>query len=146
MRNYTVVHPPLPPNTDTSAASLDRQKFIKNLWTAQALMRTKPIASAPKGSMQSQGIGLPTAYMAVQNHVVESRSRNREHIALYTNLWARNAWESSHIKVSKGPVISQHITLLSYEGERRLRRLCKSTRWHLPPTFPRVTIAIHPRL
>ena len=99
VRNFAVVHPPLPPNTDPSLAYRDQEQFVKNVWTAQALMRTKPIASAPKGSMQSQGVGLPKAYRGTQNHIVEIHGRNREAVVLYANVWPKNSWLGSHIKV-----------------------------------------------
>ncbi|KAG8908171.1 hypothetical protein FRB99_008714 [Tulasnella sp. 403] len=40
-RSYSVVHPPSPPNLDPSRARADKQRFLENLWTVQALYRTK---------------------------------------------------------------------------------------------------------
>jgi hypothetical protein len=100
MRNYVVVHPPLPPDMDIAAARKDKRRFVRNLWTAQALMRTKPLPSATKGSLQSSGIGLPQAYKAASELSFGSPDTPTHSTMLYTNVWNRTSWLASQVKVS----------------------------------------------
>jgi len=99
MRNYVVVHPPLPPDMDIAAARKDKRRFVRNLWTAQALMRTKPLPSAAKGSLQSTGIGLPQAYKANSELSFGSPDTANYSTTLYTNVWNRTSWLASQAKV-----------------------------------------------
>jgi hypothetical protein len=104
MRNYVAVHPPLPPDMDITTARKDKRRFIRNLWTAQALMRTKPLPSAPKGSLQSSEIGLPKAYKATCALSLGDADRPNYSTMLYTNVWNRESWLASHLKVSGMPL------------------------------------------
>jgi len=100
MRNYVVVHPPLPPDMDIAAARKDKWRFVRNLWTAQALMRTKPLPSLAKGSLHSSGIGLPQAYKATSELSFGGSDTQNYSMMLYTNVWNRTSWLTSQTKVS----------------------------------------------
>lgn len=96
VRTYTAVNPPLPPNMDIQASRRNKQRFVRNLWAAQALSRTKVSASAPKGSANAQGIGMPTAHMRDEQAV--TRDGAAEAVTLHVNIWDRAAWMDSNRK------------------------------------------------
>jgi hypothetical protein len=99
LRSYTAVHPPSPAHTDASQERKSKLRFVQNLWAAQALMRTKVTASAPKGSAHSQGIGLPKAMKAASESRWNHDQASDQSVILYCNIWNRFSWIGSDCKV-----------------------------------------------
>lgn len=58
-RAYTVVHPPSPPNLDPVMAQSDKHRFLDNVWTAQAMLRTRQSRSivlcSPEKEVEARG-------------------------------------------------------------------------------------------
>lgn len=82
LRSYTTVHPPYSFNLDPVMARKDKLRFVRNLWAAQALARTKL-------RRRTDAVAVPRVFKA------------REEIKLatcYWNVWERAGWLACPLK------------------------------------------------
>lgn len=84
LRSYTTVHPPYSINLDPVMARKDKLRFVRNLWAAQALARTR-LRKRTSGPAPA----IPRVFKA------------REEIKLatcYWNVWERDGWTGATSK------------------------------------------------
>jgi len=84
-RVYSVVYPPSPVNLDPVATQSDKQRFLDNLWIAQAMFRAREGRSVVLSSAERE---------------VESRSGRTTSARTYFNVYQRTAYLSEPKKVS----------------------------------------------
>ncbi|KAL7421475.1 hypothetical protein Q5752_004362 [Cryptotrichosporon argae] len=86
-RAYTTVHPPYTLSLDPTAARKDKQRFVHNIWAAQALARAKRMATSsaapPRALVASSEIGLEGA------GEVFARAK------CYFDVWQRGSWTAA---------------------------------------------------
>ena len=83
-RAYSVVHPPSPVNLDPVLAESDKQRFLENLWTTQAMFRAKEGRSVVLVSGEKE---------------VESRGGRVTQARTYFNVYQRTAYLTEPKKV-----------------------------------------------
>ncbi|KIJ57053.1 hypothetical protein M422DRAFT_150010 [Sphaerobolus stellatus SS14] len=92
-RSYSVVHPPSAVNLDPILAQSDKQRFLENLWTAQAMFRAKEGRSV---------------ILCLSEKEVESRGGKLTLARTYFNVYQRTAYLSE----PKKPKVIVHIDAL----------------------------------
>lgn len=91
LRHYTVVHPPAPAHFDPVSLARDKERFIQNLWLAQALARTKPVRRDPIPVDK-----LPRALACEQEVEVGG-----EALSVFWNAWQKDIWMEDPRKASQ---------------------------------------------
>lgn len=98
-RHYQVVHPPLPVNLEYTPARTDKQRFVQNLWKAQALARTRLSASARRSTHINHSTALPIAFVSNNNRKLDGSDRLAGQAICFWNMWERAAWNAHPNKV-----------------------------------------------
>lgn len=89
----------MPVNLEYTPTRLDKQRFVQNLWKAQALARTK--LSAPgRGTGATQATALPVAFVSNGNKKLGGSDRLAGQAIAFWNVWERDAWVANPRKVS----------------------------------------------
>jgi hypothetical protein len=99
-RHYQVVHPPLPVNLEYTPAKTDKQRFVQNLWKAQALARTRLSAPARRSTHISHSEALPIAFVSNNNVKLEGPHSSAGQAISFWNMWERAAWTAHLNKVN----------------------------------------------
>ncbi|KAJ9098790.1 hypothetical protein QFC19_006267 [Naganishia cerealis] len=114
-RHYQVVHPPLPVNLDYTPAKTDKQRFVQNLWKAQALARTRLSASARRTTQVSQSTALPIAFVSNNNRKLEGSDKPAGQAISFWNVWEKAAWNAHSRKVDNPVMMSKSTMATSVE-------------------------------
>ncbi|GHJ88511.1 hypothetical protein NliqN6_4913 [Naganishia liquefaciens] len=93
-RHFQVVHPPMPANTEYTPTKLDKQRFVQNIWKAQALARTKLSASGQRTTGLAPAIALPVAFVSNENRKLAGSDRLAGQAISFWNVWERDSWLS----------------------------------------------------
>ncbi|KAJ9106135.1 hypothetical protein QFC21_001277 [Naganishia friedmannii] len=93
-RHYQVVHPPLSVNLEYTPARTDKQRFVQNLWKAQALARTRLPASARRNTHITHSTALPIAFVSKNNRKLEGSDGLAGQAICFWNMWERAAWNA----------------------------------------------------
>lgn len=86
VRTYGTIHPPAPIGLNPTLARTDKERFLANLWTAQALARTR--------TRHKIFEPICRALVAEDDVSVESMA-----VKAYWNLWDRASWTATERKV-----------------------------------------------
>jgi hypothetical protein len=140
-RHYQVVHPPMPVNLEYTPTRLDKQRFVQNLWKAQALARTKLSASGPRGTETAQSTALPIAFVSNENKKLGGSDRLAGQAISFWNVWERDAWVANPRKVSFSLPADIGRALTS-ASQYRAKRCCMSMRQGLLPPSRRLLTRI----
>lgn len=89
LRCYSVVHPPAPAHFDPLSLKRDKERFIQNLWHAQALARTKPVLRDP----------VPVDKLPRALACEEDIETGGEALAVFWNAWQKDIWLRDFRKV-----------------------------------------------
>ncbi len=92
-RYMSVVHPPHPRGMDAIAARTEKERFIRNLWHSQALIKSKPLSALIK---RPEAAGCPGAFKTLVGHggMVPIDGGRDERVVPHASLWDRSAWKS----------------------------------------------------
>lgn len=99
-RHYQVVHPPMPVNLEYTPTRIDKQRFVQNIWKAQALARTKRSGPA-RGVETGEALALPIAFVSNENKKLGGSDRLAGQAIAFWNVWERAAWTANPRKVSR---------------------------------------------
>lgn len=89
----------MPVNLEYTPTRIDKQRFVHNIWKAQALARTKRAATAQRGAKDAQGLALPVAFVSNENKKLEGSDRLAGQAISFWNVWERDSWIANPRKV-----------------------------------------------
>lgn len=93
VRNYSTIHPPQPRGFDPVSCKTDKNRFLSNLWAAQALCRTRP---------RHKKVEPVCRALACTDDVEVAGEQIR--VKPYWNLWDRSGWTATD---RKGKIVVQ---------------------------------------
>jgi hypothetical protein len=89
-RPYSTVQPPFAVPLDPVVIRRDKLRFIQNLWTAQALARTRNI----------DRVAAPRVLAGIEEYGLERAGELFGRAKCFWNVWQSDAWQANVKKVS----------------------------------------------
>jgi hypothetical protein len=98
-RHFAAVRPTSTSFADLSRASSDKQRFLRNLWTAQAVIRSKVAPPKPAISAHHIQPSPPSVLLDVDRWTADNTSSVTSLAQTYWNVWDARSWASDPRKV-----------------------------------------------
>ena len=112
-RHLAAVRPASVSFGDRSRASSDKQRFLHNLWSAQAVVRSKVVPPKPVTSGDHWQPHPPSALLDADRWTPEQSSPVTSVAQTYWNVWEAQSWNSEPRKVRLTGVISKRVQVLT---------------------------------
>lgn len=98
----------MPVNLEYTPTRIDKQRFVQNIWKAQALARTKRSATMHRGNNPGETLALPVAFVSTENKKLGGSDRLAGQAIAFWNVWERDAWIANPRKVSPAACVQSY--------------------------------------